>query len=224
MPEIFDATSETDMKPNHTHSHGHRHVDEYSEIMRAERPTGNPLRAFLPKPISVVFESQIEEEHILLVLRQHPFTLVKKVLMVIGLFLAPVLFNMVGFFSFAPLNFQIAGLMLWYLLISGFALEVFLVWFFSVYIITDERIIDVDFLSLIYKDISTAKIDKIEDITVITGGAIQSLFNFGTVNIQTAGANTEIEFENVPQPAKVSRLLNELIMEEEREKIEGRVN
>ncbi|HEX7018248.1 MAG TPA: PH domain-containing protein, partial [Patescibacteria group bacterium] len=111
----------------------------------------------------------------------------------------------------------------WYLLITGFALESFLSWFFNVYIITDERVIDVDFLSLIYKNISSAKIDNIEDITAETGGAVRSIFNFGTVKIQTAGAATELEFEDVPHPAKVTRLLNELLLEEEREKIEGRV-
>ena len=106
----------------------------------------------------------------------------------------------------------------------GYALESFLTWFFNVFIVTDERLIDVDFLSLIYKNITAAKLDNIEDITAETGGAIRSIFNFGTVKVQTAGSQPEIEFEDVPQPAKVTRLLNELLLEEEREKIEGRAN
>jgi hypothetical protein len=98
-----------------------------------------------------------------------------------------------------------------------------LIWFFSVFIITDERIIDVDFVSLLFKDVSSAKIDAVQDISSKTGGMLASLLDFGTVHIQTAGEQREIQFENVPHPAKVAALLNELMLEEEREKTEGRV-
>jgi uncharacterized membrane protein YdbT with pleckstrin-like domain len=123
-----------------------------------------------------------------------------------------------------PDTYQFAGLIIWYLLLTGFVLESFLTWFFNVYIITDERIIDVDFLSLIYRNISTAKIDNIEDVTATTGGAIQAMFDFGTVQIQTAAEKREFEFNDVPHPNRVSKLINELLLEEEREKVEGRVN
>jgi len=53
---------------------------------------------------------------------------------------------------------------------------------------------------------------------------LATVVDYGTVYIQTAGEKTEIEFENVPQPAKVAAILNELLLEEEREKIEGRVS
>jgi len=112
----------------------------------------------------------------------------------------------------------------WYTITMGLALETFLVWFFSVYIITDERIIDVDFISLLFKDVSSAKLDDIQDISSKTGGLLATVVDYGTVYIQTAGEKTEIEFENVPQPAKVAAILNELLLEEEREKIEGRVS
>lgn len=202
-----------------------RHVaDEYSEVMRQEAPSSNPFHAFAPKPTHVFFDSQDRAEQVILLLRKHPITQVPWMVVAVGLFLAPVLFSVVPFFDFLPDRFSFAALILWYLLVTGFVLEAALSWFFNVYIISDERIIDVDFLSLIYKNISSAKIDNIEDVTAETGGAIRSIFNFGTVKIQTAGASAEIAFEDVPQPAKVTRLLNELLLEEEREKIDGRVN
>ncbi len=203
----------------------HRPVDEYSEVMRSERPSHSPFDSFAAKPLQVFFDSQDRAEQVLLLLRKHPVTQVRWITIVTLLVLfAPVLFSAAPFLSFLPINYRIAGLVFWYLLLIGYSLESFLTWFFNVYIITDERIIDVDFLSLIYKNITAAKIDNIEDVTAETGGAIRSAFNFGTVKIQTAGTNAEIEFEDVPKPAKVTRLLNELLLEEEREKIEGRVN
>lgn len=202
----------------------HRHVDEYSEVMRAEEPCTTVLASFAPKPTTFKFDNQDPSEHIILVLRQHPVTLIGKLLIILVMVFLPGFFGSVGVFDFLPGNFQFAALILWYLMIIGYSLEVFLSWFFSVYIITDERIIDVDFISLIHKDIASAKIDNIEDVKAVTGGLMQSVVNFGTVQIQTAGAKTEIDFNKVPQPSKVTRLLNELILEEEQEKLEGRVN
>jgi membrane protein YdbS with pleckstrin-like domain len=202
----------------------HREVDEYSELMRQEAPSNNPFHAFAPKPLQVFFDSQDKAERVILLLRKSPITQIPWVLITIVLLFMPLLFGAVGFLNFLPARFQLAGVIFWYLLVTGFMLESFLSWFFNVYIITDERVIDVDFLSLIYKNISSAKIDKIEDVTAETGGALRSVFDFGTVKIQTAGSDTEIEFEDVPQPGKITRLINELLIEEEREKIEGRVN
>nr|MDQ3008603.1 hypothetical protein [bacterium] len=61
-------------------------------------------------------------------------------------------------------------------------------------------------------------------ISAKTGGVLASVFNYGTVLVQTAAAQNEFEFDDVPQPAKVAAFLNELLVEEEREKIENRVN
>ena len=52
---------------------------------------------------------------------------------------------------------------------------------FNVYIVTDERIIDIDFYNLIYKEVSDANIDKIQDVTYKMGGVVRTLFNYGDV-------------------------------------------
>lgn len=234
-PEIFDANKkkssqasrgDTHSKKKHHphHRHGGSRVDEYSEIMRAEKSSFNPLNAFAPKPKNTSFDSQQSEEEVILLLRRHPITQLKQVFIALGIALFPFLVGTSPFLDFLPARFQFAMTVGWYLILVGYIFESFLLWFFNVYIITDERIIDVDFLSLIYKDVSSAKIDNIEDVTASTGGFLASVVNYGTIKIQTAGEKTEFEFNDVPQPAKVTALLNELLLEEEREKIEGRVN
>lgn len=198
-------------------------VDEQSETIRREMPTTNPLKAFAPKPFKVHFDSQLNGEHIVLMLRRHPVTQVGKIVLAFTGIFIPILFITTPLVSFMPPVMKLASLVAWYLLLLTFIIESFLTWFFNVFIITDERIIDVDFISLIYKNVSSAKIDNIEDITVITGGVVASVIDYGTVKIQTASEVPEIEFEDVPHPSKVARILNELILEEEKEKIEGRV-
>jgi hypothetical protein len=122
-----------------------------------------------------------------------------------------------------PSNYQFALSLVWYLLTAAFVFEEFLSWFFHVNMVTDERIIDVNFHHLIYREITDAKIEQIQDMTVTVGGGLGTLLNFGTVYIQTAAQVPRIAFESVPKPDKVAKLLNELRIEEEQEKLEGRV-
>lgn len=218
MPEIFNAESK-DRKPQSM-----RHVDEYSSVMRQEAPSRNLMNAFAAKPVRTSFDSQHTEEEILLLLRQHPITQLKWILIAILLIFLPFLFSYVGFLNFLPTRFHFAAAIGWYLMVVGFSLEAFLSWFFNVYIVTDERVVDIDFQSLLYSNVSYAKIDKIEDISATTSGALGAIFDFGTVRIQTAGTEVEFEFEHVPHPSRVTAFLNEMILEEEREKREGRAN
>lgn len=205
--------------------HPKRNVEDYSEVMKNEKTTSNFFRAFISKPKNIHLDIQNKDETIILVLRQHLVTQIKSllVLCLIVLFV-PILLNFSGFMGTLPEKFIGAFYIFWVVLTFGLFTKSFLIWFFNVYIITDERIIDVDFTSMIYHDISNAKIENIEDVTARTTGPLAAIFDYGTILIQTAGEKTEFEFENVPQPAKVTKLISELVLEEEKEKIEGRVN
>lgn len=223
MVDVFDSNRESQSPPQDQEV-VHRYVDDYSEVLKAENPGTRIWSSYLPKPLRFNFDSQERHEHILLVLRQHPISQVKKILAGLVLMFVPLLLSSIGVTSLLPGSYQMSILIMWAIMTFGYYFSIFLTWFFSVYIITDERIIDVDFYSLIHKDVSSAKLDRIEDTSAVTGGAIQSMFDFGTVSIQTAGATVQIDFENVPHPARITKLLNELQLEEEREKVEGRVN
>lgn len=202
-----------------------RTIEDYSQVMKHEIASNNPLKSFIPKPNKISFEIQDHDEKIILVLRQHPITQIKSIAcLFFAFFFVPWLVQVSGLLSFLPSPFNVAFYIFLFVLFLGMAFRCFLLWFFNVYIITDERIIDVDFLSMIYKNISTAKLENIEDVTKKTSGISASLFDYGTILIQTAATKNEFEFEHVPHPAKVVKLLNELVIEEERERIEGRVN
>lgn len=223
MPDIYvdkqekKKTEEKVKKP-------HRDPGDYSDLMKEPRTT-NPFAAFVVKPKNLSFETQEKEEKVLLLLRRHVITNVPWVVAAILLMLVPFFVPLIplSLLDFFPDRFRFVSLVIWYLLVSGFIFEQFLDWYFNVYVITDERIIDFDFYSLIYKRVSEAKIDKIEDITFEMTGVLKSIFNYGSIFIQTAGESREFEFVDTPQPQKVVKFLNELALEEEREQLEGRV-
>lgn len=185
--------------------------------------THNPLAALNVRPDSVHFETQDKEEKIVLLLRRHPITNIPWISLATLMILAPALLRLFPLLSFLPLRFQLIGILIWYLVILAFVLEEFLTWFFNVYIATDERIVDIDFFNLIYKEVSDTKIDKIQDVTYKMGGVVRTIFNYGDVFIQTAAEVPNFEFSAVPNPARVARILQELRVEEEKEALEGRI-
>lgn len=183
----------------------------------------NLFGAFYENPRGIDFETRFPEEKVLLVLRRHPITNVKWVLIVILMIFAPILLSFFPLLEFLPGSFQFIAILGWYLITTAFVLQNFLTWFFNVDIVTDERIVDIEFYNLIYKQVSDAQTDRIQDITYKMGGALRNIFNFGDVYVQTAGEVPNFEFLAVPNPERVVEVLQQQRIEEEKEKLEGRV-
>lgn len=170
----------------------------------------NPLSAFCYQPKKARFETQESTEEIVLLLRRHPLTNLPWVLAALALALAPTVFAWFPLYTDLPLRFQTGTVVLWYFLTSAVAITGALTWFFNVNIVTNQRILDVDFYTLLYREISDARIDKIQEVTYKVGGLGGTLFDYGDVLIQTAGAIPNFEFEAVPHPGSVARILEGL--------------
>lgn len=210
MPDIFTASKEK-VKIKKT---------LYKDLPIQER---KPLSSFLMCPERVHFETREEEEKVVLFLRKHFITNIPWMFIGVIMLFVPTIVSMTGFLNSIPNNFHFIFNLIWYLITMAYILENFITWFFNVYIITDERIVDIDFYNLIYKEVSDANLDRIEDVSYKMGGVVRTLFNYGDVLIQTAAEVTNFDFLAVPYPDKVAKVLQDLRMEEEQEKIEGRV-
>ena len=185
--------------------------------------THNPLAAYCLYPDHIKFINADREEKIVLLLRRHPITNLPWIVLSFIMIIAPFFASVFSVFIVLPAGIQIVATLCWYLITTAFVLEEFLSWFFNVNLITDERIFDVDFLNLMYREITEADLDQIQDVSVEVGGALRTFFGFGNVWIQTAAQVPRIEFEAVPHPDKVAKVLRELGIQEEIEKIEGRI-
>lgn len=213
MPDVFVAKNK-EKEP--------KQEKKVTEAFFRKRTT-NPLAAFVVRPKGINFENQEKGEKIILILRRHWLTNLPWLLITGLMILAPIILRYFPLLDFLPPRFQVVSVFIWYLLTLAFVFEQFLSWFFNVNIVTDERIVDMDFYSLIYKEISHCKIDRVQDVTYKMGGVIRTLFNYGDVLIQTAADRPVFEFQAVPRPALVVKKLNDLIVEEEKEKLEGRL-
>jgi len=167
--------------------------------------------AFRLYPDDVNFETQDDKEQIILLLREHPIVNVKWIIITLVLLTGPTLLGIFGVFSLLPVGFSLVLSLVWYLITSCYAIEGFLSWYYNVYFITNQRIIDVDFFNLIDKRVSDAEITKIQDVSYSTNGVLGTMLDFGDVFVQTAAEISEFKFELVPSPDKVAKIIDDLM-------------
>lgn len=198
MPDLYVST--TGKKAPALNQGAERHPGQKAKV----------LTAYVHHPHNVQFENQEKNEEIELFLRQHPVTNLAWILTALIMVFAPLLFRVFPLLGFLPQSFQTVMALAWYLLTSAFILESLFSWFFNIYLVTNKRVIDVDFRNLIYKEVSDAGLGRIQDVTYRMGGVVRTIFNYGDVFIQTAGAAPNFEFLAVPNPDKVVKILQEL--------------
>lgn len=184
----------------------------------SSKAINHALSAFLFKPQGIHFETQEKDEHIILLLRKHWITNFSWVSVTLFFIIIPVLlFPFIVQNGVLPADFPkvlISFLvMFWYLLTFSYMLVEFLLWYFTVSIVTNERIIDIDFVSILHKKFSATRISKVEDITLHSGGFTRTVFDYGDVLVQTAGTEGQFGFYAVPHPEEVVRIINNLMEE-----------
>lgn len=196
MPDIFIEPK----KEIHTHPKFH---------------SMNPFVALADHPNGVHFSTQGPQEVIEMFLRKHFITNVPWLITSIILFLIPPIFFP---FIFPLMPFTISTqlvtiiIFFWYLSVFGsVVLASFINWYFNVYIVTNERVIDVDFINLLYREISATRLNLVQDVTVKSAGVIRSVFHYGDIFIQTAGTEINFDFLAVPRPEFVAHRIEELM-------------
>lgn len=182
----------------------------------------NPLAMFAPQPVGVSFETQQKDEKIILMLRAHIVTLTGAILEILFLAILPVLVVLLNFSGFDPYSAFVARQIFWihlswYLFTFGFAFYKLIFWYFNVYLVTNERIVDFDFRGILHKETAYANLNQIQDVTPKVVGFFQTFFHYGNVFIQTAAAKNEFEFHAVEKPDTVAREILEQVRREETE-------
>lgn len=212
MPDIFTSPS-TNKATNTTESPTQKLTSFKQNPKRSL--LGKTLSAYLFMPDDIRFETQEPGETIILLLRKHWITnllwlLISGILIVLPLFLFPAL-TLSGTTPSIPVSLMSFFILGWYLITFSYIFVNFILWYFTVSIVTNERIIDIDFINLLNKKFAETRINRIEDVTMRTGGFIRAFFDYGDVLVQTAAKEVQFEFLAVPHPEKVVRTINELM-------------
>jgi len=112
---------------------------------------------------------------------------------------------------------------LYYLYILLFLYHAFLDYNLDVWIVTNKRIINIEQKGLFNREVAKHELSKIQDVTGMQKGVLQSIFKFGDVHIQTAGEIQRFVFYQIPNPFKVVKIINHLL-EEIDEKRHGNIS
>lgn len=230
MPDIFigpkghkpvtkhpqDISAESQPTPSATHNRPHRLLKHSLPASHHPRHSMFPLAAYAVDPRGVHFATQGESEEIHLFLRRHIITNVPWIILSALLIVFPLFFPLVSsVFPFTPIvsrNVMVILLSFYYIVVFGAVIFAsFINWYFNVYIVTNERVIDVDFINIIYREVSATRLNLIQDVTVKTGGVIRAIFDYGDVFIQTAGTEVNFDFHAVPHPQQVAREIEKLM-------------
>ena len=172
------------------------------------KPRHSLFHSFCVRP-HFRFSAQRKDEEIILVLRSHPITQISWIINAVFLLLGLII--VIPFVSSIFSLFQLV-----FLIVMGgsfifsYMLYNIISWFFNVGIITTQRVIDIDFHAVIYREITEAKLSIIQDVTEKSGGFLESFVDYGDLFIQTAGTIQNVEFANIPKPSTVVRIINEL--------------
>jgi len=89
----------------------------------------------------------------------------------------------------------------------------FMVWidyYFDVWIITSERIVNIEQQGLFSRRSSELRFSKIQDVTTEVKGFLGTVLNYGDVLIQTAGTEDEFLFRTVSDPYRIKDVIMEL--------------
>lgn len=171
--------------------------------------------SFCENPGGVTFETEHPNEHILLFLKKHFVTNVPWIVTTIVLFLIPsllrVLFAIFESPFFVPNSYLQIFELFYYMAVFTYAFVSFITWFYNVTLVTQERVIDIDFSELVYHDVAQTKLNLVEDVNYTQTGFIRTFFNYGDVFIQTAGGKENLEALAVPQPGRAVRIIGNLI-------------
>lgn len=155
-----------------------------------------------------------EGEQVCLFVREHWFNLFLKYLIVAFLFAVHV-----AVFNYAIPNY-LPGLLegdygvvveaisaLYLAILVLFAFLLWLFYYLTLVVLTSLRIMDIDQIGLFNHTVAELHIAKVEDVSSKTVGVFGTIFDFGTVTLQSAGAANVFEFKNIPRPREVERLI-----------------
>jgi hypothetical protein len=162
------------------------------------------------------FKGQKPKEEILLVVHRHWFDILTQFIVIFFMLLL-----FFGGFVFVPILLpslsETFGLNLFYFLQNSFLiftwLLFFIIWidyYFDVWIVTNERIVNIEQKGLFSRGVSELELQNIQDITVEVLGIIPTLLNYGNLYVQTAAEKERFLFHNVPDPYAIKDLVMNL--------------
>lgn len=174
------------------------------------------------------FPGQEKDEEVIFFTRRHPLSFLGAFLFAFLMAVLPfILYFMVGAAGMISLDALGQKIMLviassYLLFVLGFFLAAWIDYYLDVMILTNFRIIDITQNVLFSRSVAEANLTDIEDVNAEVKGVLPTLFHYGKVFVQTAGTARNFEFDSLPNPYDINKMIvdlhqKSLLAEERRE-------
>lgn len=149
-------------------------------------------------------------EQIVHILRRHPLTFLPYIFLFIVLLFVPVaLYELISnafpkfFDGPAAYPLSVLAASVFYLASCLFFFGHFVMYYLDVWIITTERMVDIEQFGLFSRSISELELFQVQDVTADMHGVFPTFFNYGDVTIKTASSTASIIAKQVHRPNKI---------------------
>ncbi len=89
-------------------------------------------------------------------------------------------------------------------------------YYLDTWVVTTERIINIEQKGLFARVISTLHLNQVQDVTAETKGFLNTFLTYGNVYIQTAGTRERFNFKTIDDPETVKHIIMKLVEDDKR--------
>ncbi|MBU1110070.1 PH domain-containing protein [Patescibacteria group bacterium] len=169
------------------------------------------------RALPINFVAQNPNEKVYFLLRKHFIANTPWLTACLLLTIVPFIFlsfsHQLAFWTTIPTNTRLYLIVLWFTSLLGYALLNLAKWHFHSFLITDHRVMDIDLVGLLYRNVAETQLKLIQDVSHTQGGILQLIFNYGSVFVQTAATRQQIELTGVSDPGEIHDIITDLAAE-----------
>ena len=141
------------------------------------------------------FEDQLDNEEVLLVFRKHPVVMRRGLIISMLCLLVGVLPSLIK----PVISYFFIGLGIGFIVGILVMMPYWIAWFYSVYIVTNQRLIQITQKGLFHKSVVDIGLNQIHMVNYEINGLQETLLGFGTIIIQTYMGDLTIHDANHPK-------------------------
>jgi uncharacterized membrane protein YdbT with pleckstrin-like domain len=164
----------------------------------------------------LTFEGERPYENVRILLYRHWFVLFMRLVPFAILAVLPILIIII----FGSIIVQIGltsifnfAIVVYYLIWWSGLFYTLTMYLLDTWMVTDHRILDNEQHGFFSRTLTETSLSKVQDMSVNTKGLIATLFGYGYLDIQTAGAIPKIEMKQIPDPNGVKNHISQVLAE-----------
>jgi uncharacterized membrane protein YdbT with pleckstrin-like domain len=162
------------------------------------------------------FDDQFDDEEVLFVFHKHPIVMRKGLIISMLAWLLGPLYTLALTYIQPnnPPNLTFFGISLGASILLGFILIMpsWVGWHFSIFIMTDQRFIQITQKGLFHRSVADLTLAQIQSVNYEVAGLQETLLGFGTIKMQTYVGDLTIH--EVSHPAKIQKRLLTILRKE----------